>query len=325
MFEIQRYTSSNKKEWNSFIKQAKNATFLFEREFMDYHADRFKDYSLMIYDDKSELVACLPANITDENTVYSHQGLTYGGFSFKKYLKLPVQLNIIKAILKYLNDQGVKKFKYKAFPRFYNELQTGEVEYAMFLLNAKLYRRDTALAIDNKNRIEYSNSYKRQAKKAIKQSYIVEESNNFNDFWKNILEPNLKSRFGVNPVHSLNEIIKLKKSFENQIRLFIALNDMKMIVAGCVIFETENVAHAQYISGNEESKSSGALNFLFIELIDAIFNKKDFFDFGIANEDDGKSLNIGLLTWKERMGGRAYSHDFYEIETSNYYKLELDE
>ncbi len=322
---VERYSNTKKVEWNNFVKDAKNATFLFEREFMDYHADRFTDYSLMVYDDKNKLVACLPANITDENIVYSHQGLTYGGFCFKKDLKLPVQLEIIKTLIQYLNQQGVEKFIYKAFPRFYNELQTDEVEYAMFLLNAKLFRRDTALAIDYHDRINYSGAYKRQAKKAIKNNFEVKEVDSFKEFWEEILTPNLEERFGVKPVHSLEEISSLKSSFKDQIRLFVAINKKEEIVAGCVIFETKLVAHAQYISGNQESKSLGALNLLFIEIIDKVFNDKKYFDFGIANENNGKALNQGLLAWKERMGGRAYSHDFYEIKTSNYLNLQLDE
>ncbi|MBZ9652577.1 GNAT family N-acetyltransferase [Psychroflexus montanilacus] len=321
---IKSYTSTKKKEWNTFIKQAKNATFLFEREFMDYHADRFTDYSLMVYDDKNKLVACLPANVTDENTVYSHQGLTYGGFCFKKELKLPVQLEIIQTILQYLNQQGVKKMLYKAFPRFYNELQTDEVEYAMFLLNANLYRRDTALAIDYSNRFKYSSNYRREAKQAAKIGIKVMESDEFESFWRDVLEPNLYSRFKIKPVHNIEEILLLKSKFPNNIKLYIAQEGNKTI-AGTVFFETKTVAHAQYISATDEARKNGALNQLYLHLIDKVFNDKKYFDFGIANENNGKVLNQGLLAWKERMGGRAYSHDFYEIKTSNYLNLQLDE
>ena len=45
---------------------------------MDYHNDRFKDHSLMVFKD-DKLIALLPANIVDFN-LRSHQGLTYGGF-----------------------------------------------------------------------------------------------------------------------------------------------------------------------------------------------------------------------------------------------------
>ncbi|GGE05070.1 GNAT family N-acetyltransferase [Psychroflexus salis] len=318
---VEFYSKTKKKDWNSFIKHAKNATFLFEREFMDYHADRFTDYSLMVYDDKNKLVACLPANITDENIVYSHQGLTYGGICYKKDLKLPVQLEIIKAIVQYLNQQGVEKLIYKAFPRFYNELQTDEVEYAMFLINAKLYRRDTALAIDYSNRFKYSPNYRREAKQAAKAGTKVIESEDFESFWRDVLEPNLYSRFKVKPVHNIEEILLLKSRFPNNIKLYIAQND-NTTIAGTVFFETKTVAHAQYISATDEARKNGALNQLYIHLIDEVFNNKKYFDFGIANENNGKALNQGLLAWKERMGGRAYSHDFYEIKTKNYNLLD---
>ena len=44
---------------------------------MEYHKDRFQDYSLMVFDE-NKLVAVLPANRV-EVEVFSHQGLTYGG------------------------------------------------------------------------------------------------------------------------------------------------------------------------------------------------------------------------------------------------------
>jgi DNA-binding response OmpR family regulator len=44
---VERYTASRKREWDTFVSTAKNATFLFFRDYMDYHRDRFTDHSLM--------------------------------------------------------------------------------------------------------------------------------------------------------------------------------------------------------------------------------------------------------------------------------------
>ena len=49
MFEIIRYTPDKANEWNKFIAKSKNGTFLFDRNYMDYHSDRFHDYSLLFY------------------------------------------------------------------------------------------------------------------------------------------------------------------------------------------------------------------------------------------------------------------------------------
>ena len=77
MFEVKTYEASLKEDWNRFVENAKNSTFLFNRNYMDYHADRFQDMSLMVYR-KGKLYALLPAN-RKSDVLYSHQGLTYGG------------------------------------------------------------------------------------------------------------------------------------------------------------------------------------------------------------------------------------------------------
>jgi hypothetical protein len=39
MFEVKRYTPEDKSIWDKYVDKARNATFLFHRDYMDYHAD----------------------------------------------------------------------------------------------------------------------------------------------------------------------------------------------------------------------------------------------------------------------------------------------
>lgn len=98
-FLIKKYTSSQKASWDTFLKQSKNATFLFQRGFMEYHQDRFHDYSLMIYKDE-KLIALLPANKV-EDSIFSHQGFSYGGLLSSSDLKFRDTLNVFKSILEF--------------------------------------------------------------------------------------------------------------------------------------------------------------------------------------------------------------------------------
>ena len=302
---IVRYSPDREKEWNAFLINAKNTTFLFDRGFMDYHQDRFQDHSLMVYNDKNNLIACLPANETADRTIWSHQGLTYGGFIFQNDLKLLVVMEVFRSILGYYSEKGFKLLRYKAFPRFYNDTQTDEIEYCLFLCKASLYRRDTALAVDREYPIQYAGNIRREAKKAKKGGVVIGEDTDFENFWYNVLTPNLENRFKVKPVHSAAEINLLKNKFPNKIKLFTAKNTEGKILAGTVFFLMKNVAHCQYISASNEGRSSGALNHLFITLLSDHFKDKRFFDFGIANEDDGQKINIGLLAWKERIDRKS--------------------
>ncbi len=44
------YSINRKETWDAFVQASKNGTFLLQRNFMDYHSDRFFDCSLLIYD-----------------------------------------------------------------------------------------------------------------------------------------------------------------------------------------------------------------------------------------------------------------------------------
>lgn len=321
-FEVKKYNQYLQKDWNFLINSSKNSHFFFNREFMDYHSDRFIDHSLIIYNEKGNPICLFPANEKNSEIIVAHNGLTFGSFIFKSDIKLIVSLEIIKKILSYFSECGYKKLRYKAFPRIYNSIPSDEVDYALFITEAKLIRRDTALVISNSNKIDYAGNIRRESKKAEMAGCMVIESEDFKTFWLDVLVPNLKERFGVAPVHSTDEIVLLKSRFPENIRLYLIISKEGKILAGTVFFVTENVAHCQYIASSDEGRKSGALNYLFIHLINNTYKDKAYFDFGIVNEKDGTYINKGMLGWKERMGGRTISHDFYEIDTSNWTNID---
>src|SRR6185436_10904403 len=75
-FEFQAFRSADEGAWNALVAASPNGTFLLDRRFMGYHADRFEDASLLIAR-RGKLVAVLPANRQGER-VASHAGLSYG-------------------------------------------------------------------------------------------------------------------------------------------------------------------------------------------------------------------------------------------------------
>ena len=139
-----------------------------------------------------------------------------------------------------------------------------------------------------------------------------EESDELQAFW-NILEEVLASRHDCKPVHTIEEIERLKNLFPNEIRLFVAKADGR-IVAGTLVYETSQVAHAQYIAASKEGRAVGALDGLFCYLINEVFAEKKYFDFGISTEQGGRYLNEGLAFQKEGFGARAVVYDTYSIK-----------
>jgi acetyltransferase-like isoleucine patch superfamily enzyme len=287
---------------------------------MDYHSDRFADHSLMVFNDH-ELVAVLPANLNANGTLISHEGLTFGGLVVSRSAKMEDVLAYFYVVLRYLSERQISKLLYKQIPGFYNTLPDDEVAYALFLLDARLYRRDCATVVSHADRLPYRKGHKYLIKKAARLGVRIVQETSFQPFWERVLTPQLAARYGVKPVHTLEEITLLASRFPDQIKQFSAYCGDE-IVAGTTIYETPTVAHAQYGAVTEKGRQIGAQACLFNSLI-VQYKEKRFFDFGISNESEGRILNHGLLDWKEGFGARSYAHDFYEIATGNYPKLEL--
>lgn len=282
---------------------------------MEYHNDRFNDFSLLVFKGE-KLVAILPANRV-EDCVYSHQGLTYGGLVFKENLKLNSVLLIYKALLKFLNEAKISELQLKILPSIYNTLPNDEQSYIMFLLNAKLNRRDALSVIDYRQVLKFSKDRLEGVKRGKKHGLVIKEEGSFESFWSTVLEPNLNEKHNVKPVHSLAEITVLKTNFGKQIRQFNVYQN-NQIVAGTTIFESKYVAHSQYISGNNQKNELGSLDFLHHYLITSVFNNKRFFDFGVSNVNNGRQVNQGLQYWKEGFGARTVTQDFYTVDTNSY-------
>jgi len=286
---------------------------------MDYHQDRFEDYSLLLYKDQ-KLIALLPANKVND-VVYSHQGLTYGGLITSKEIKLKDFMSCFKSVLSFCKKDGLKTFHIKLLPSIYAVIPNDEIQYLMFVLKAKLTRRDTLTVLRLKDKLKVSKDRLAGHKRAVKHGLIIKEVKDFAAFWNRVLIPNLNNKHNAIPVHSLEEIQLLKQKFPKLIRQFnVYKNDI--LVAGTTIFETKYVAHSQYISGNDEKNEIGSLDFLHLHLINNEFKDKTYFDFGISNENQGKSINEGLNYWKEGFGARTITQDFYKISLDNISELD---
>jgi hypothetical protein len=319
-FKIIKYTSEYYKLWNDFVAKAKNATFLFHRDFMEYHSDRFEDYSLLIFDEKDNFIALLPANKVG-NELFSHQGLTYGGLILDEKSKLSEIIHLNYKLFQYLFEAGFNKVQLKIIPPIYNSFPSDEMEYISFLLQAKLIRRDAIAILVLANKIVPSRVRKRGVETGEKQQLKIVEETSFDLFWNELLLPNLAQKYQTKPIHTVEEITYLKSKFPKLIRQFNVYFENK-IVGGVTVFVTKNVIHPQYISGNKAFNTKlGGLDFLYNHLIQNVFSNDKYFDFGISNENNGLQLNESLHYWKESFGARTIVQNFYEIETKNYVKL----
>jgi hypothetical protein len=318
-YTVKRYNKEDYNHWNDFVSNAKNATFLFHRDFMEYHSDRFEDFSLIILDGE-KWVAILPAN-SIENTVYSHQGLTYGGLVLLEKSKISHAVLILKALLKYLNDNIIEKLFIKSMPSVYCKYPSDEVNYLSHICNATTIMKHNISVIPLKNELQISKSRRECINRGKKLGLIIKEESNLESFWNELLIPNLKQKYNTKPVHSIEEIMFLKSKFPENIKHFNVFNDDKL-VCGTTVFITENVIKPQYVAGSEDNNALGSLDFLYHFLITENSKNKLYFDFGPSHNNNGLEIVTAINFWKESFGAHSVVQDFYEIETENYFMLD---
>jgi hypothetical protein len=310
-YSVKQYQEKDYASWNAFIGQAKNATFLFHRDFMEYHTDRFEDFSLLIFD-AEKLVAVLPANRVGE-AVYSHQGLTYGGLVYAHQLNAEKVAGILDCVLFFLKESLIRLFYYRPIPVFYSSKGNCEIDFFLFKKGAFLERKEMNLAINLSVPLNISKSKLKHFNKNEKFDLELVEQDQFEPFWEQVLEPRLLEKHRVKPVHTKAEISQLKIFFPENIKQFSVYHENE-IVAGITIFETENGVKSQYGATTKKGEELRALDFLFINLIKKYKQEgKLFFDMGIVNDENEKGYNVGLLKQKEELGCAVYSQDFYKI------------
>ena len=312
MLDIKRYSAEKAAEWNSFVAKAKQGTFLFDRRYMNYHSDRFSDHSLMVCH-KGRLMALLPANVSGD-TLYTHQGLTYGGLVTGTEMTAPTATEAVVAINEYLRDQGLRRVVYKPVPHIYHVYPAEEDIFALALrCKPRLIERDASAVISLSDRLPFTESRRSGLRKALTAGITIEDSNDIEAFWV-ILASNLASRYGATPVHTAQEMTLLKNRFPQQIKLYMAYSANREPLGGTVVYLTQRVVHTQYISASPEGKRCGALDLLFHHLINETTWQQPYFDFGTSALPGGNELNEQLIFQKQGFGGRTVCYDCYEYD-----------
>lgn len=309
MIKVEKYQDCEIDNWNNFIQNSKNGIFMFNRNFMEYHKDRFTDNSLLFYDE-DKLLALMPASIKD-GVLTSHGGLTYGGFITSNDMKQHHMNDCFTALKEYAAQNGIKEIIYKHIPHIYHKQPAEEDLYSLFYNNAQILKIESSTVVDLKQPLKMQEIRKRQMKKAAKNGVDVKESTDFEAFIA-LENEVLQERHGTKAVHSAEELQLLQNRFPQNIKLLAAFYQEEMI-AGTVLFIYDKAVHTQYLAANETAREIGALDLTISNVIEEYKESKAWLDFGISTEDGGHYLNEGLISQKEGFGGRTNIYQTWKI------------
>lgn len=308
MFTLSAYTPADAERWDALVARSRNGSFLHQRGYMDYHADRFDDASLLV-ERNGEPLAAFPAN-AEYGQVTSHGGLTYAGLITTRAMRAEWALEVFERIGDHYRAQGVRRIVYKAVPHVFHAYPADEDLYALHRLGARLKRRDVSSVIALREPFHFAEGRRRAINKARKSALQIRTTTDLAAF-HGLLSEVLRSRHGAVPTHSLAELNLLQRRFPQQIVLHEAHAGDELL-AGALVYDFGRVVHTQYLAASEAGRDANALNLLLAELIEHVYADRHYFSFGISTEREGRVLNGGLVTQKEHFGARAVVHDFYE-------------
>lgn len=310
---IKRYSPDMAEQWNAFCAASKTPLFMFNRNYMDYHQDRFADHSLLFYAD-DELIALLPANEKDQ-VLFSHGGLTYGGLITNTNFKQHISNDCFSALVAYAKENNIQKILYKCIPHIFHVQPAEEATYSLFLFGGRLLKVESATVLNLKAPLKMPKGRKAQISRAKREGVVVQELCRKADYEAFIALENevLQQHHGATAVHTADELYLLHQRFPENIRIFGAFID-NVLIAGTVIYEYGHLVHTQYLAANDTARTIGALDLVISTVMERYRESKQWLDFGISTENGGRVLNEGLIAQKEGFGGRTNVYVTWELD-----------
>lgn len=307
------------------MKESRNGSFLFLRDYMDYHMrnkdfpeGKFDDFSLLYYDDKGKLVAVMPANYVNhleeehKSILQSHGGLTFGGLIVApSTTSLQVKEAIEDTLFHHMGYDIFTHWEYSPAPFFYHRIPSQEdLFWIQQYADEVTYKMGSV--IDLREPLHISRRKMTYARRLQAEGYTVRMDASLDSFWP-ILANNLRDTYSARPVHSLSEITLLQSRFPDNIRCCTVCDPDGLIVGGVVLYIAGHVVRTQYISASPRGKRCNALSLLYTHLIN-LYKGMGFyyFDFGTSMKDPDH-VNDTLLSHKEQFGARGVVYCTYHI------------
>ena len=317
--KVRPYTDADAEPWDELVGRSACGTFLHTRRFQCYHGGRFEDVSVLCEDGKGRIIGVFPAarKPDDRSCVVSHPGATYGGLIHEQDLGAGDVEEMIGDIVLHYRSQGFGRLDYKSVPPLFHSVFCQSDLQAIWKLGGVVARRDLWNVVTLGCRPRYSSHHVRAIGRARKCGVAVEIADTAKSYrgFHGILEERLADRYGVAPVHSLEEMLMLRERFPESIALWLARDSAGQVVAGTWLFMIgKRVWHTQYIASTAQGRDLCATHLLFDGIIrQAERRGVGFVSFGCSSEDDGRRLNRGLFAFKSGFVAGAVCHDTYHI------------
>ena len=324
MFTITKYNEMLFDEWEQFISDSNNGTIFQKQAFLQYHINRsFVDGSLIIKK-KSVIVAVMPAAIKD-NILYSHPGSSYGGIVLSPNLDFKMIDEILKVIDEYCIAQKYRALFLINSPSIYLKNADQSLDYLLQWNGFKQTELYISHAVDMSQTSDILSLLTKRKRRYINNnpklnSLTFKEESSLEEFYDILVAS--KKKYNTNPTHSLDELIKLKDMFPQNIKLLVTRNDNKIIGGSLIFFTNDNVALVFYNTILEQYRESQIAMLQLYKCME--ISKKynlDWIDFGVSHtpeQENPLAPKFSLIHFKEQFNAKGVLRIAYQKEYGDF-------
>ena len=222
MFRFERY-NEDEEIWDDFVmEKSVNGTFLQTRRFLNYHPkDRFVDESIIIYNKKNNIAAVCPACLIEEDgkkIFFSHKGTTFGGIIIdKKHYRAKYLIEMVKEFKEFILKENFDEMYLKMTSDIFSRVESDLFQYAFQYNDFKEFKElSTYIDLDTYKEDILSNfaqGKRTNVHNCVKEGLLTKELEADEEIkvFYDILCENL-SKYDTKPVHTLQELLELKKN-----------------------------------------------------------------------------------------------------------------
>ncbi|MCH8034245.1 MAG: GNAT family N-acetyltransferase [Bacteroidetes bacterium] len=308
--EIIEYSEKWKDKWDNFVRESNNGTIFQMQNFFDYHPEGKYTFNHLIFLDKGNIVALLPGSRI--GSLYeSPIGSSYGSIVTKD-VKFAYAMEIVSALLEYGKKIGIKEFLLTSAPRVYEKHPNENLDFAMLWqgFNYDLHYISSAIKLfpDRDIISRFQPTIRRNIRKALKNLDIRIELNNRYDEFHPILVDN-KARHDITPTHTLEDLLKLKKLFPENILLFMVYYKDEPIAGSNVFVCNKQVALCFYNMLKYEYENLKPIHLVMYEVVKwSTEHGYQYVDIGVSqdtNADNPMTPSMSLIDFKEKFDAKT--------------------
>ena len=321
---VQPYHADQAAEWGAFLADSNNGTIFHDLNFLAYHSPGRFDFQHLIMRRNGDTVALLPGAVVSEpdgrRFLKSPCGASVGGPVLPCGAGAETVLKIVARLQAWASDAGLDGIEMRLGPPAYCRYPDDTLGFALAASGFKLTLRWLSHVIplppepaDVLNGIRHGRR-RRYVRSALRRGIVVSTAGaeRLPQFYR-VLEEN-RAKHSARPTHTLEELKRIFELVPGRVRLFVCERQGD-IMSGSVVFElNDRVAYTFYICHDERFEQYRPAMVVAVGVAEHYATRGfSYLDLGPSTFADF-SLNSGLATFKEDLGGRGFCRDAWRWE-----------